>query len=205
MKNIIIGVAGPSGSGKTLFSELIINEFKNTEVLILRADMYYKDSSHLPYEKRLVQNYDHPDAVDNDLLVDHIKKLKDNQPIESPIYDFTIHVRKKETTTINPCPIIILEGILLFANDDILKELDIKIFVDTPLDICLSRKIYRDSIERGRNLESVIAQYTNFVRPMYFKFIEPSKKHADLIVPRGGKNKMAVQIIQTKIKTLINK
>lgn len=205
MPNIIIGVSGPSGSGKSLFSQSILCDFDlSSEVIIISEDGYYRNRPELTFEERSVQNYDHPDAFEHELLFRHLLDLKSGKAINTPQYDYITHLRKKETTKILPCTVIILEGILLLADKKIRELTDIKIYMDSPLDICLSRRIYRDSVERGRDIESVITQYNNHVRPMYFKFVEPSKKYADVIVPKGGKNRIAIDIIQSKIAKLIN-
>ena len=205
MPNIIIGVSGPSGSGKSLFAKSISQNFNlNTEVAIISEDGYYKNRPDLTFEERCIQNYDHPDAFEHELLSKHLSDLKSNKTINVPQYNYTSHLRKKETTRIMPCSVIILEGILLLADTKIRELTDIKIYMDSPLDICLSRRIYRDSVERGRDIASVITQYNNHVRPMYFKFIEPSRKYADVIVPKGGKNLIAIDIIQAKIAKLID-
>lgn len=205
MTTIIIGISGPSCSGKSLFSKSILHSFNlNNEVVIISEDNYYKNHSELVFEKRRIQNYDHPDAFEHELLFQHLQYLRSGKKINMPQYDYVVHLRKKETTKISPCSVIILEGILLLADKKIREIIDIKIYMDTPLDICLSRRIYRDSIERGRNITSIITQYNNHVRPMYFKFIEPSRKYADVIVPKGGKNHIVIDIIQAKIEKLIS-
>ena len=205
MPNIIIGVSGPSGSGKSLFSNSISSNFDlNNEVIIISEDGYYKSRPDLTFEERSIQNYDHPDAFEHELLFQHLLDLKSGKAVNIPQYDYVSHLRKKETTKILPCSAIILEGILLLADKKIRELTDIKIYMDSPLDICLSRRIYRDSVERGRDIASVITQYNNHVRPMYFKFVEPSRKHADIIVPKGGKNHIAIDIIQAKIAKLIS-
>jgi len=205
MSNIIIGVSGPSGSGKSLFSKSISCNFDlNNEVVIISEDGYYKNRPDLTFEERSLQNYDHPDAFEHELLFQHLLDLKSKKSINVPQYNYVSHLRKKETTKILPCSVIILEGILLLADEKIRQITDIKIYMDSPLDICLSRRIYRDSVERGRDIESVITQYNNHVRPMYFKFVEPSRKHADIIVPKGGKNHIAIDVIKAKIAQLIN-
>lgn len=205
MPNVIIGISGPSGSGKSLFSKSVSQNFNlNAEVAIISEDGYYKNRPDLTFEERSIQNYDHPNAFEHELLAKHLSDLKSNKVINIPQYNYNTHLRKKETTKIIPCSVIILEGILLLADTKIRELTDIKIYMDSPLDICLSRRIYRDSVERGRDIASVITQYNNHVRPMYFKFIEPSRKYADVIVPKGGKNQIAIDIIQAKIAKLID-
>ncbi|NRA73215.1 MAG: uridine kinase [Rickettsiales bacterium] len=204
MLNIIIGISGPSGSGKSLFSKSISQNFdQEKEVVILSEDGYYKNRPDLTFEERSIQNYDHPDAFEHNLLVEHLEKLKNSYPIDTPLYNYVTHLRKEETHKIFPCSVIILEGILLFADKKLCDLIDIKIYMDTDLDVCLSRRIYRDSVERGREVASVITQYNNHVRPMYFKFVKPSRKYADVIVPAGGKNQIAINIMRAKIEKLI--
>ncbi len=204
MPSIIMGVSGPSGSGKSLFSKGICSNFgAKKEAVTLSEDGYYKNHPELSFEERGVRNYDHPDAFEHDLLIKHINMLKSGEPINAPLYDYVSHLRKEETVHILPCPVIILEGILLLSDEKIRNLIDIKIYMDTSLDICLSRRIYRDIVERERDVTSIITQYNNYTRPMYFKFIEPSRKYADVIVPKGGKNEIAVDIIQVKIDKLI--
>ncbi|WPX96193.1 uridine kinase [Candidatus Bandiella euplotis] len=202
-KSIIIAVSGPSGSGKSLFSKSICNSFNTDEAEIISEDGYYKHRPELSFEERSVQNYDHPDAFEHELLTIHLSKLKSGKSIEVPLYDYVSHLRKNQTLLVSSCPVIVLEGILLLADEKLRNLIDIKIYMDAPLDICLSRRIYRDSVERGRDIASVITQYNNHVRPMYFKFVEPSRKYADIIVPKGGKNKVAIEVIQAKIGELI--
>lgn len=206
MPSIIIGVSGPSGSGKSLFSQKICSNFGvNKEAVIISEDSYYKNNPKLSFEERSIQNYDHPDAFEHDLLIEHIKTLKSDKSIDIPLYDYVSHLRKEETVRIYPCPVIIIEGILLLSDKKLRDLIDIKIYMDTPLDICLSRRIYRDIIERGWNINSIITQYNSHTRPMYFKFIEPSRKYSDIIIPKGGKNEIAIDIIQAKLDKLIRK
>jgi uridine kinase len=201
--NVIIAVSGPSGSGKSLFSKSICQNFNLRDASIISEDGYYKHRPELSFEERSVQNYDHPDAFEHALLAEHLMLLKSGKSIKTPLYDYVSHLRKEETLHISACHVIILEGILLLADEKLRDMIDIKIYMDAPLDICLSRRIYRDSVERGRDIGSVITQYNNHVRPMYFKFVEPSRKYADIIVPKGGKNQIAIEVIQAKIGKLI--
>ena len=203
MQTIIIGISGPSGSGKSLFGENICKRFDTKEATILGEDSYYKNFPELSFEERCIQNYDHPDAFEHDLLVKHVSMLKSGKSVDVPLYDYVSHLRKKETIHIPPCPVLIIEGILLLSDERLRELIDIKVYIDTPLDICLSRRIYRDIIERGRDVASVITQYNNHTRPMYFEFIKPSRKYSDIVVPKGGKNKVAIDIIQAKIDKLI--
>lgn len=206
MKNntIIIGISGPSASGKSCLANNIVNELGSNQVVVITEDSYYKDQSHMPFEERLKTNYDHPDAFEHELLAKHLADLQDGKNIEVPIYDFTQHIRRKETRHIsNQYRIVVLEGILLFVEEKIRNMMDIRIFMDAPLDICLLRRVRRDIIERERTIDSVLTQYENTVRPMYLQFIEPSKRYADIIVPRGGENRIAIDMIQAKMRELI--
>ncbi len=202
-KGILIGIAGASGSGKTLVSQTIYDTLESEKVVIMQEDSYYKDLSHLPLEERTKINFDHPSAFDHDLLIGHLKRLIQGEVIEHPIYDYNIHSRKPETRKVGPHQIIILEGILLLAIPELRDLMDIKIYIDTALDICLIRRLQRDITERERIFESVIKQYQETVRPMYFQFVEPSKRFADIIIPHGGKNFIAIDIIKSKIEQLL--
>ncbi len=204
-KPIIIGVAGGTGSGKTTVTRAICDHFKNTSVLMMEQDFYYKDQSHMPFEERLNTNYDHPLAFDNDLLVDHLNKLKNWQSIEKPVYNYEMHTRAEETITVEPQEVIILEGILVLEDEKLRNMMDIKVFVDTDADIRIIRRLMRDINERGRSLESVINQYINVVRPMHLQFVEPAKRYADVIIPEGGQNRVAIDLLTTKIESIINK
>ena len=203
-KGILIGITGASGSGKTLVAENIYKHLGSENVVILQEDSYYKDLSNIPFNERTGRNFDHPDAFDHDLLHIHISELLEGQTIAHPIYDYTTHSRKEETKTVGPHRIIVLDGILIF-NEAVLRNLmDIKVFIDTAPDICFIRRLRRDIEERGRDVNSVIHQYMETVRPMYFKFIEPFKRHADIIIPQGGQNIVAVDILTTKVRSLLS-
>ncbi|GAB4381102.1 MAG: uridine kinase [Calditrichia bacterium] len=202
-KGILIGISGASGSGKTLVAKTLYEQLGSDKVVILQEDSYYKDLSHLPFEERAQFNFDHPDAFDHDLLLEHLKLLLQGHTIEHPIYDFTTHTRRKETRKVGPHEIIILEGILLLSVPEIRDLMDIKIYIDTQADICFIRRLQRDIKERGRSVESVIDQYLKTVRPMYLQFVEPSKRYADIIIPHGGKNVIAIDIIKSKIEKLL--
>jgi uridine kinase len=204
-KPIFIGISGGSGSGKTTIVNRIYSEVPEKSICIIEHDAYYKDQSGLTYEQRCKTNYDHPFAFDTDLFVEHIKRLKDGETIEKPIYDYEIHNRKKENIMVDPKEIIIVEGLLVFYEEKIRELLDIKIFVDTDADIRIMRRIMRDMKERGRTLDSIMSQYINTVRPAHEQFIEPSKKYADIIVTEGGNNLVAVDLMVTKIKSLLYK
>ncbi|NLV76314.1 MAG: uridine kinase [Tissierellia bacterium] len=204
-KPLLIGITGGTGSGKSTVSREILKSIHKKNVAIIEQDSYYKDQSHLSFEERVKTNYDHPFAFDNNLLIQHLVDLINNKPIEKPIYDFEQHTRKKETITVYPKEIIILEGILILADEQIRNLCDIKIFVDTDSDVRVIRRIERDIKERGRTLDSVINQYMTTVRPAHLQFVEPSKKYADIIIPEGGYNKVAIDIIVTKINSILDK
>lgn len=204
-KPLLIGITGGTGSGKSTVSREILKSIHKKNVAIIEQDSYYKDQSHLSFEERVNTNYDHPFAFDNNLLIQHLKDLINNKPIEKPIYDFEKHTRKKKTITVYPKEIIILEGILILADEQIRNLCDIKIFVDTDSDVRVIRRIERDIKERGRTLDSVINQYMTTVRPAHLQFVEPSKKYADIIIPEGGYNKVAIDIIVTKINSILDK
>ena len=201
--NIIIGIAGGTGSGKTTLAERIIEELNEPNVFIIKQDAYYKSYSALSFDERKNINFDHPDAFDTPLLIKHLKDLKADVPIDMPQYDFATHLRKKETIPISAHKVIMLEGILIFENKELRNLLDIKIFVDTDADVRILRRIKRDIQDRGRTFESVYNQYMNTVRPMHLEFVEPSKKYADIIVPEGGMNRIAIDMIVSKIKQIL--
>lgn len=203
-KGILIGITGASGSGKTLVAENIFKQLGSENVVIMEEDSYYRDLSEIPFDERSGRNFDHPDAFDHNLLGEHIQQLLSGHPIAHPVYDYTTHSRKEETKTVGPHPIIVLEGILIL-NEPVLRDLmDIKVFIDTAPDICFIRRLHRDIEQRGRDVNSIINQYMETVRPMYFQFVEPSKRHADIIIPQGGKNAVAIDILTTKIKSLLH-
>ncbi len=202
---ILIGITGGTGSGKSTVSKQILKRNGEENVVIIEQDSYYKDQSHLSFEERVKRNYDHPLAFDNELLIKHLKDLLNNIPIEKPIYDFEQHTRKKETVTVFPKRIIILEGILILYDEKIRNLCDIKIFVDTDSDVRVIRRIKRDIKERGRTLDSVIEQYMTTVRPAHQQFVEPTKKYADIIIPEGGYNEVAIDIIATKINSILKR
>ncbi|GMA07551.1 uridine kinase [Tetragenococcus halophilus subsp. flandriensis] len=200
---IIIGVTGGSGSGKTSVSQAILNHFPNHSIMMLEHDSYYKDQSDLPFEERLKTNYDHPFAFDTDLLIDHLHKLLNYEAVEKPVYDYVAHTRSKQVEIQEPKEVIILEGILILADERLRNMMDIKVYVDTDDDIRIIRRIKRDIEERGRTLDSVINQYLTVVKPMYHQFIEPTKRYADVVVPEGGQNHVAIDLINTKINTFL--
>jgi len=197
---MIIGICGGTGSGKTTVANRILESVRADEVVFIQQDLYYRDLKDMPLDYRNAANFDHPDAVDNDLLVNHLKKLNAGEPVELPIYDFKTHSRLSATTRVEPTPIVIVEGILIFAEPRLLEQMDIKIFVDTPDDLRFIRRLRRDIAERGRTLDSVIDQYMATVRPMHMQFVEPSKRFADVIIPEGGHNLVSVDLISGKIR-----
>ncbi len=202
-KPIIIGVTGGTGSGKTTVTRKIIEEFGDVSLAYIPQDAYYKDQSHLTMDERVLTNYDHPLAFDNDLLSDHIRQLLDGQSVQMPVYDFTQHNRAEETIRLEPKEVIIIEGILIFSDKELRDLMDIKVFVDTDDDIRIIRRIKRDMAERGRSLDSIIDMYTSIVKPMHEQFIEPTKKFADIIIPEGGSNNVAIDLMTTKIRSII--
>lgn len=200
MKPLIIGVAGGSGSGKTTVVNYICEYFSSNNILRLEHDSYYRDLKHIPFEERVKQNFDHPSSLETELLIRHLNALMEGYPVEVPMYDFANHIRKEETITATPTDVILIDGILIFSEPDLLKLMDIKIFVDTDDDIRLLRRLKRDITKRGRSVEGVMKQYEEFVRPMHLEFVEPSKRYADVIIPRGGKNKVAREMVISHIE-----
>mgnify|MGYP000439006849 CR=1 FL=1 len=203
MSPVFIGIAGASASGKSLLSATIFEELKlelgDDAIAIIKEDSYYQDQTHLDMETREQTNYDHPSAFDHELLVDHIDRLKQGESVNVPIYDYTVHNRSTETYPLAATKVIIVEGILLLNDKPIRKRMDTSVYMDTPLDICLLRRLKRDMEERGRSMESIISQYKKTVRPMFLEFVEPSKQFADIIVPRGGKNRVAIEMLKARI------
>lgn len=204
-KPVVIGVAGGSGSGKTTVTRSICQRFQDKTILVIEQDYYYKDQTHLPFEERLDTNYDHPLAFDNDLLIEHLKDLMNDKTIEKPVYDYKVHTRSNEVIPVEPKEVIILEGILILEDPRLVDLMDIKVFVDTDSDVRIIRRLLRDIKERGRTLDSVIDQYTNNVRPMHLQFVEPTKRYADIIIPEGGQNHVAIDIMATKIEKILSK
>ena len=201
---LIIGIAGGTGSGKTTVVKKIIESLPPGEVVLLPQDSYYKDNSHVPVEKRQYINFDHPDAFDTDMMIEHLRLLKQGVAIECPTYDYTVHNRAEEVLRIEPKKVIVVEGILIFQSKRLCEEMDIKIFVDADADVRLCRRIRRDVKKRGRTIDSVIEQYLTTVKPMHEQFVEPSKKNANLIVPEGGKNLIALEMIINRIQRHID-
>jgi uridine kinase len=197
---MIIGICGGTGSGKTTVANRILESVSKDEVVFLQQDSYYRNLDELPLDIRNVVNFDHPDAIDNNLLVEHLRALKTGRAAEVPLYDFKTHSRREETLHVEPQPILIIEGILIFAEQRLLDEMDIKVYVDTPDDIRFIRRLRRDVAERGRTAESVIEQYLATVRPMHMQFVEPSKRYADVIIPEGGHNLVSIGLISGRIR-----
>ncbi|WP_211359977.1 uridine kinase [Macrococcus equipercicus] len=203
MKTTIIGIAGGSGSGKTSVTSQIMKNLEGFSVALIEQDYYYKDQSHLSFEERLKTNYDHPFAFDNDLLYQNLIDLRDGKTVHVPTYDYTIHTRSEKTITFEPKDVIIVEGIFALENEKLRDLMDVKIYVDTDADLRILRRLVRDIEERDRTMESVVDQYLTVVRPMHNQFIEPTKRYADIIIPEGGSNTVAIDIMTTKIQSLV--
>ncbi|KPB05102.1 uridine kinase [Bacillus sp. CHD6a] len=202
-KPIVIGVAGGSGSGKTSVTKAIFEHFTEKSILMLEQDYYYKDQTDVPMEERLQTNYDHPLAFDNDLLIEHIQHLLNYDTINKPVYDYTLHTRSSQVIEVEAKDVIIVEGILVLEDERLRNLMDIKLFVDTDADLRIIRRMLRDIKERGRTIDSVIEQYVTVVRPMHNQFIEPTKRYADIIIPEGGQNHVAIDLMVTKIQTIL--
>lgn len=205
MEVTVIGVAGGTGSGKSTLVKRLQEAFRSEDVATLCHDYYYKAHPELTYEERTKLNYDHPQSFDTDMLVEHVRALKSNVAVERPVYSFVEHNRTEETVAVKPSKVIIIDGILIFENKELRDLMDIKVFVDTDADLRLARRILRDVRERGRSMESVISQYTTTVKPMHEEFVEPSKKYADVIIPEGGFNSVAVQLLIQNIRSIVEK
>lgn len=200
---VIIGVAGGTGSGKTTVARRILDRVGAEHIAYIPHDAYYKDMGHLPSEERQKLNFDHPDSLETSLLVQHLKQLRKGRAIDIPVYDFTRHTRTPNTIHIEPAPIILVEGILIFAETELRALFDVKLFIDTDADIRLMRRLKRDLQERGRTFESVIEQYITTVRPMHLEFVEPSKRYADVIIPEGGFNEVAIEMVAARVRGLL--
>ncbi|MFQ5550591.1 MAG: uridine kinase [Gemmatimonadales bacterium] len=203
-KPVIIGVAGGSGSGKTTVVGEIVRNLGHDRVTIIQQDSYYYDRSEVPPDERAGINYDHPDSLETPLLIEHLKCLKEGTPVQVPRYDFANHARLAEPVTVAPRKVVILEGILILADADLRAMMDIKVFVDADSDLRIIRRIERDIAERGRTVESVVEQYLGSVRPMHLEFVDPSKRYADLIIPEGGRNQVAVDMLITKVREIVS-
>jgi uridine kinase len=200
---VVIGIAGGTGSGKTTVTSVILQRVGAQRIALLPHDAYYRDNQHLTHAERTRINYDHPDSLESDLLVQHVQQLKEWQPVELPVYDFTTHSRTERTVHIEPRQVILVEGILIFYEPALRALFDVKIFVDTDADIRFIRRLQRDIVERGRTTESVINQYLNTVRPMHLEFVEPSKRYADVIIPEGGLNTVAMDMVTARLEALL--
>ncbi|MCD8484723.1 uridine kinase [Candidatus Woesebacteria bacterium] len=198
-----LGIAGGSGSGKTTLAQNILKNIDSESISHISHDAYYRDQSHMPMEERVKTNYDHPSSLETDLLVNHVHQLRSGQAIQQPTYDFSQHTRAEATAVVQPRPIIIIEGILIFAEPELRDALDMKIFVDTDSDIRFARRLLRDVAERGRTFEFGIEQYLTYTKPMHEQFVEPSKRYADLIVPEGGKNSRAIEVILSQLQRIV--
>lgn len=202
---LILGVAGGSGSGKTTVVENIVAGIGEDNILLIEHDSYYRDLSHLPLEKRKKQNFDHPSSLETELMIRHLSALRSGYKVDIPQYDFVAHTRTENTTPASPKKIILIDGILIFSEPKLRTLMDIKLFVDTDDDVRLLRRLKRDILERGRNFTGVLNQYENFVRPMHLEFVEPSKRYADIIIPRGGENRVALEMVTALIKGKLQK
>ena len=200
---MIVGIAGGTGSGKTTITDRLVEKFGGN-VSVVHHDNYYKAHHNMTYEERCLLNYDHPDSFDTDMMIEHLQLLKQGKSIECPIYDYTIHDRSDQTVTIEPTRVIIVEGILIYADPRVCDQIDVKIFVDTDADVRILRRIQRDVQERGRSLESVINQYLATVKPMHEQFVEPSKRRADVIIPEGGRNLVALEMVVQRVRAHID-
>lgn len=203
MEPIIIGIGGGTGSGKTTVAKEVRKHFPEESVVTLHHDSYYLDRGDLSMGEREMINYDHPDSFDNELLIAHLRALREGNPIEKPIYDFETHTRRRETIKVRPARIILLEGILVLAEDQLRSIMDIKLYVDTDADERFIRRLRRDTVDRGRTMDQVIDQYLKTVRPMHLQFVETSKRYADVIIPEGGQNVVAVDLITTKVRDIL--
>ncbi len=203
MKPVIIGVAGGTASGKTTVSDAILDRVGRQHIIYLQHDSYYRDLSHLPLEERTKLNFDHPDALETELLVSHLRRLQAGEPVEVPIYDFATYRRSQETRRVEPGRVILLEGLLIFVDKELREMMDVKLYVDTDADLRFIRRLQRDIQERGRTMESVIHQYLTTVRPMHLEFVEPSKRYADIIIPSGGFNMTAIEVIVARVEGLL--
>jgi uridine kinase len=197
---MIIGICGGTGSGKTTIARSIVDAVGAKRVVLVEQDSYYRNLSDMPLDERHQANFDHPDSIDSDMLVNHIMRLKQGLPIEMPLYDFVTHTRSDKIETIKPKPVVIVEGILIFAEPRVLDLLDVRVFVDTPDDVRLMRRLRRDINERGRTFERTLEQYERTIRPMHFEFVEPSKRHADVIIPEGAQTGVTVEFLCSLVR-----
>ncbi|MFQ6101225.1 MAG: uridine kinase [Anaerolineae bacterium] len=203
MRPIVIGVAGGTGSGKTTVAHEILRRVGAEHITYIPHDAYYRDLSHLPPHQRTQVNFDHPDSLETNLLVEHLKELRAGRAVEIPIYDFTSHTRTQQTRRVEPAPVILVEGILVFSEPELRELFDVKLYVDTDADVRFIRRLHRDIEERGRSAESVCEQYLSTVRPMHLEFVEPSKRYADVIIPEGGFNEVAIEMVAARVRGML--
>jgi uridine kinase len=203
MQCVIIGVAGGTGSGKTTVANRILDRVGAQHIAYIPHDAYYKDLSHLSQDERAKVNFDHPDSLESSLLIEHLQQLREGRAVEIPVYDFTTHSRTSRTEHVEPARIVLVEGILIFVEPELRDTFDVKLFVDTDADIRLIRRLRRDITERGRTFDSVIEQYLKTVRPMHLEFVEPSKRYADVIIPEGGFNEVAIEMVAARVRGLL--
>jgi uridine kinase len=203
MRPIVIGVAGGTGSGKTTVANQILQRVGTRHITYIPHDAYYRDHSHLAPHQRAQVNYDHPDSLETELLIEHLKELRAGRAVEIPVYDFTTHTRTQQTRHVEPAPVILVEGILVFAEPELRALFDVMLYVDTDADVRFIRRLQRDIEERGRSVESVCEQYLSTVRPMHLEFVEPSKRWADVIIPEGGFNKVAIEMVAARVKGML--
>lgn len=201
---LVIGIAGGTGSGKTTVAKAVVEQLGNRNVALISQDAYYCNNAHFTFDERSQFNYDHPDAFDNELLISHLKQLRQGSSIEMPVYDFSTHSRKRETIPLPYKPVVVVEGIHVLVDEPLRAALDIKVFVDTDPDVRVLRRVVRDIRDRGRSIESVYEQYLATVKPMHDAFIEPSKRYANLIIPEGGENKIAIDLLTTRIRQFLH-
>jgi uridine kinase len=202
---MIIGICGGTGSGKTTIARAIVDAVGARNVVLVEQDSYYRNLSDMPLDERHQANFDHPDSLDSEMLVNHLKRLKQGEKVEMPLYDFKTHTRSDKIEIIEPRPVVIVEGILIFAEARVLDLLDVRVFVDTPDDVRLMRRLKRDFTERGRTFERTLEQYERTIRPMHFEFVEPSKRHADIIIPEGAQMGVSVEFLCSLVREKLNK
>jgi uridine kinase len=203
MRSIVIGVAGGTGSGKTTVAHEILERVGAKHITYIPHDAYYRDHSHLPLEKRAQVNYDHPNSLETELLVEHLKKLRAGHAVAVPVYDFTTHTRTRQTRRVGPAPVVLVEGILVFVERELRELFDVKLYIDTAADVRFIRRLRRDIEDRDRSVESVCDQYLSTVRPMHLEFVEPSKRYADVIIPEGGFNEVAIAMVADRIRGIM--
>ena len=204
MSEMIIGICGGTGSGKTTIARATVEAVGAQNVVLVEQDSYYRNLSDMPLDERHQANFDHPDSIDSDMMVNHLIRLKQGLSVEMPLYDFVTHTRSEEIEIINPKPVVIVEGILIFAESRVLDLLDVRVFVDTPDDVRLMRRLRRDITERGRTFERTLEQYERTIRPMHFEFVEPSKRHADIIIPEGSNTGVTVEFLCSMVREKLN-